>query len=336
MSDESDLVAGLQGETPTVTETPADAPEDGDAADDAGETGDAGGEDAADGQGAEDKAAKKPDGTEKYRGIARRAARAQKKVAARMAELRAEESRVGLSRQEREELAALRQVKELVGKSPREAARALGIDLNKLYEEILAADTPEERARLAARAEIEATEKARKEAEAKARDEHNRQAHAHAERAFIAQAADPKAYPFLDDILRTDSGKIDVEVLPTFLARGLSIGREIQAELQRMNRAEPGKGWDRDPTDEEILREYNAREQRRFERRRGAAAPGSTAADAQGGTPGESRAKARGGTRTLSNRAAGERTALPEPPTTREGTVSALAGAIRKMGIARR
>lgn len=324
MADESDLVAGLQGETQTVTETPADAPEDGDAVDGTGETADAGGEDAAE-DAAEDKAAKKPDGTEKYRGLARRAARAAKKVEARMAELRAEESRVGLSRQEREELAALRQVKGLVGKSPREAARALGIDLNKLYEEILATDTPEERARQAARAELEAAEKTRADALAKQQAERQKEAHAHAERAFIAQAQDATKYPYLDDVKPA-----------VLLTEGLSIGREIQAELQRLHRAEPGKGWDRDPTDEEILREYNAREQRRFERRRGAAAPGSTAADAQGGTPGESRAKARGGTRTLSNRAAGERTALPEPPTTREGTVSALAGAIRKMGIARR
>lgn len=269
----------------------------------------------------------KPDGTEKYRGIARRAARAQKKVEARMGELRAEEQRIGLTREERAELDALREIKGLVGKSPREVIRRLGIDVNALTEQILAEDTPEERARQAARAEVEAAEKVRQEREAKARDEQARAAAAHEERAFLIEAADPARYPYLADVDEVTGRPSLALPARAFVAASLEIGREIHAELQRLDRQYPGQGWDRTPTNEEILREYNAREAKRFAKR-GAAAPSSPAAGEQGASPGESRAK-RGGVRTLTNGAGKERSTVAQPATTREGTVSALAAAIR-------
>jgi len=275
----------------------------------------------------------KPDGTEKYRGIARRAARAQKKVEARMSELRAEEQRIGLTREERAELDALREIKGLVGKSPREVIRRLGIDINALTEQILAEDTPEERARQAARVEIEAAEKQRREAEEKQRAEHARAAAEHERRAFLTEAADPEKYPFLAEKDDT-SGRVVLALPgPAFVAASIEIGREIHAELQRLDAAHPGQGWDRLPTNEEILREYNAREAKRFAKR-GAGVPSSTTPGERGASPGESRGK-RGGVRTLTNGAGKERSQIAQPATTREGTVSALAAAIRGLGASR-
>lgn len=138
-------------------------------------------------------------------------------------------------------------------------ARALGLDLSRLAEQAVAEDTPEHRAALAARRELEAYEQRQREAAA-AQSQARRE---HAEADFVREATRNET---IGALLRAEDG--DGEPL---LSRSelLAQARRLGEAIQRKRLADTGDGR---VSDAEIIEALSARYAKRF------ASPSSTPA----------------------------------------------------------
>jgi hypothetical protein len=202
--------------------------------------------------------------------LARKSRREKQRIERASAELSQREQSLRLAEADRKELDELRQIRTLARERPDEVVSRLGIDIGTLTDRLVSKGTPEEKIfELEARINREAKE--REERETQARSQAQEAAKAAAEAKF-AEEAGPDKYPAL--------AVLDPEDV---IAKGYRIGREIKQHF--IARGEHG----RDPTNEEILAEMNARQAARMGQRAPAAAP--SRAPARTLTGGGSRAR---------------------------------------------
>jgi hypothetical protein len=197
--------------------------------------------------------AREPNG--KFQAAGRRGARELRKLDRARQELSAREEKVRLAEAERAELAEKRELEQLRKDDPAAYIERTGLDVDKATQKWLASGRPEAKVdALAARLDAE---KAEREAERKASEAGTVKARiAEAEKTFVAALSEKaEEYPAIADM---DPG----ELFASGNGPAYQVAREIKAEMDRM-----GYASDAQPTDEQIMRELNAREEARIAKR---------------------------------------------------------------------
>lgn len=182
----------------------------------------------------------------KFKALARKEHRAKKRQEERERDLSAREQRAAVSEQDRKDLEELRAIRAAAAESPYEVAKKLGIDVNRLTDQILTEGKPEaELAKL--RADIDRDRKQREDRETQAQHA-ARVAALRGEEERFCQEASADEYPALDGANAS-----------TLLQEAYAVGKEITEVLA-------SQGARRHATNKEILAELNARHAARLEK----------------------------------------------------------------------
>ena len=201
--------------------------------------------------------AEKPDAG-RYQATGRRGARELRKLERARKELDERAKSLTLAEQERAELKEKRELEQLRKDDPAAYAERVGLDVDKMTTTWLEKSKPE--SKLTDLEKRLDAEKAEREAEKVAREQGSVKARiATAEKLFAETLAEKaEDYPAIADM---DPGELFAGG-PTGHGVAYVVSREIKAEMDRL-----GYPADKYPTDEQILKELNAREEAKIAKR---------------------------------------------------------------------
>ena len=243
--------------------------------------------------------AEKPDAG-RYQATGRRGARELRKLERARKELDERAKSLTLAEQERAELKEKRELEQLRKDDPAAYAERVGLDVDKMTTTWLEKSKPE--SKLTDLEKRLDAEKAEREAEKVAREQGSVKARiATAEKIFAETLAEKaEDYPAIADM---DPGELFAGG-PTGHGVAYVVSREIKAEMDRL-----GYPADKYPTDEQILKELNAREEAKIAKR------AERMGYSRGSAPAPKPSVAKPSGKTIQGAATRQRAAAPPPET---------------------